>query len=100
MKIRSGCPEKLLYVDDLTLVSESLESLKGKQEDWKGAIESKGLTVNAKKTKVMISRENTGKATVEGKFLCAICREDKKSDSSASFADIGCMREKVVLKVN
>ena len=32
-EIRSGCPEELLYADDLTLASETLEGLKGRA--WK-----------------------------------------------------------------
>ena len=30
--VRSGCSKELLYADDLVLVSETLESLKGKLE--------------------------------------------------------------------
>ena len=36
---------------------------------------SLGLRVNVKKTKTMISSENAGKVTTEGKFPCAFCRE-------------------------
>ena len=31
-EVRSGCSKELLYADDLVLVSETLESLKGKLE--------------------------------------------------------------------
>ena len=34
--------EELFYADDLVLVSESLEELKGTLEAWKEALESKG----------------------------------------------------------
>ena len=53
-EIRVGCPEELLYGNDLTLVSEILQGLKGRLEAWKGALESKGLRVKVKKTKMMI----------------------------------------------
>ena len=33
--IWSGCPEELLYAEDLALVSEIPEDLKGKLEAWK-----------------------------------------------------------------
>lgn len=56
-EIRSGCPEGLLYTDDLALVSETLEGLKRRLEDWKGASESKGLRANVK-TKMIISSKN------------------------------------------
>ena len=49
--IRSECQEELLYDDDLALVSETLESLKGRLEAWKGALESKGLRANVNMTK-------------------------------------------------
>ena len=41
-EITSGCPEELPYTDDLPLVSESLEGLKGKLEAQKSALEIKG----------------------------------------------------------
>ena len=42
-KIRSGCLEELLYADDLALVSESLEGLKGRLEAWKENWSENGL---------------------------------------------------------
>lgn len=66
-EIRSGCPEGLLYTDDLALVSETLEGLKRRLEDWKGASESKGLRANVK-TKMIISSKNARKVSEEEKF--------------------------------
>ena len=43
-----------LYADDLVLMSESMENLKEFLK-WKEPFESKGLKVNLKKTKVMVS---------------------------------------------
>ena len=48
--ISSECPE-LLYDDDCALVGH-FEGLKSKLEARKGALESKGLTVNINKTKI------------------------------------------------
>ena len=59
----------------MPLVREVLKNLKGRVEAWKGALESKGLTVNVKKTTMMISSENAGNATIAGKFPCAVCRK-------------------------
>ena len=53
-EIRSGYPEELLYTYDLAVVIKTLESMKERLEAWKGGLESKALTVNAKKTKVII----------------------------------------------
>ena len=47
------------------------EGLKGRLKAWKGALESKGLWVNVKRTKEMIRSENAGKVPEEGKFPCA-----------------------------
>ena len=44
---------EILYVDDLVLMSESIENLKEKFLKWKETFESKKLKVNLKKTKVM-----------------------------------------------
>ena len=55
----------------MPLAREVLKNLKGRGEAWKGALESKGLTVNVKKTKMMISSENAGNATI----ACAVCRK-------------------------
>ena len=53
--------QKLLYVDNLVLLSESLEGLKGNVEalstgveHWSRALEAKWLSVNVRKTKIMI----------------------------------------------
>ena len=37
-EIRSGSPEEQLYTDNLALVSETLEHLKGRLEAWKGPL--------------------------------------------------------------
>ena len=94
---------KMLCADDLALVSETSEGLKGRLEAWKKALEVnfyfpmfpfdppenknyflmfqkgtlgskvlKGLRVNVKMTKMMISREYGGKVTLEGKVPCAL----------------------------
>ena len=67
-EIRPGFLEELLYAEDLTLVSEIFQGLKSRLKAWKGAVESEGLTVNVKTTKILISNENTGKVTMEDKF--------------------------------
>ena len=46
---------ELLYADDCVLMSETMEDLKERFCNWKDALESKGLKVNTRKTKVMLS---------------------------------------------
>ena len=58
MEVKSGCPEDLLYADDLTLVIQTLKGLEERLEAWEGALESKGLRIKGKKTKIIINSEN------------------------------------------
>lgn len=51
METRSRCTEGMFYADVLTLISKSLEGLKGILEAWTGTLESKKLRVNIKMTK-------------------------------------------------
>ena len=52
---RRGVVNELLYADDLVIVSEDMEDLKERFWNWKDALESKGLKVNIRKTKLMVS---------------------------------------------
>ena len=52
---RRGVVNELLHVDDLVFISETIENLKERFWNWKDALESKGLKVNNRKTKVMVS---------------------------------------------
>ena len=73
-EIRSGSPEELLYTNDLALFSETHDRSKGRLQAWKG------LQANTKK-KMTISSENAGKATMEVKFYCPVCRKSVGSNS-------------------
>ena len=53
--VRKGVANELLHADDLALTSEDMENLKERFWNWKNALERKGLLVNIKKTKVMVS---------------------------------------------
>ena len=52
---REDLMNEILYADDLVLMNASLEKLREKVLKWKETFESKGLKVNLRKTKVMIS---------------------------------------------
>ena len=51
-----GMINKLPYADGLVLLSETMVDLKESFWNWKDALETKGLKVSIKKTKVMVSR--------------------------------------------
>ena len=69
---RTAVVNELLYADDLVIMSEDTKDLKERLWNWKDALESKGLKVNTRKTKMMVSRS-------EGKLLknkidpCRVC---------------------------
>ena len=46
---REGLMKKLLYADDLVLMSEMIEGLKKRFLKWRSALKSKGLKVNLKR---------------------------------------------------
>ena len=50
--VRRGVVDELLYADDLVLMSETI---KERFWNWKDALESKGLKVDTRKPKVMLS---------------------------------------------
>ena len=52
---RRGVVNELLYADDLVIMSEDMEDLKERFWNRKNALESKGLKVNTRKTKLMVS---------------------------------------------
>ena len=66
---------KILYANDLVLMSESKENLKEKFLKWKEAFERKGLKVNFKKTKVMMSGSK-GEVLNSKVDLCAKCGQE------------------------
>ena len=54
-KARRNVVNELLYGDDFVLMSEILEDLKERFWNYKDTLESEGLKVNIRKTKVMVS---------------------------------------------
>ena len=63
---------ELLYADDLVLMSEYMEDLNERFRNWKGALESKGLKVNTRKTKVMVSGSK-GELFKSKIYPCGVC---------------------------
>ena len=54
-QFRTGVPWELLYADDLVVMADSLEECIARLKAWKEGMERKGLRVNMKKTKLMVS---------------------------------------------
>ena len=55
-EIKQGTLQEILYADDLVLIAETMAELQKKCNTWKSLPESKGLTDNLVKTKVMVSK--------------------------------------------
>ena len=53
-EFRVGCPWEILYADDLLIIAQTFEGLMTKIAVWKNSLESKGLTMNMGKIKVII----------------------------------------------
>ena len=77
---------ELLYADDLVIMSEDMEDLKERFWNWKDALESRGLKVNTRKTKLMVSGSEEelikskrdpcgvcGKRVMANSVLCTKC---------------------------
>ena len=80
---------EILYADDLMLMSENLEDLRERFQRWRGALESKGMKENIRRTKMMVSGVegeivHSKKCTVCKKWIHARCAQTKKV--SCSFA--------------
>ena len=73
-EFRTGVPWELLYADDLVVIADSLEECVSKLKAWKTGMEGKGLRVNMKKTKFLISGVGLDVLKNSGKFPCAVCR--------------------------
>ena len=80
-EFRCGVPWKDLYVDDLVIIAESMEECVRRLLTWKGAMEEKGLRVNAGKTKIMIYGTGLDLLQSSGEFPCPICRTGVGSNS-------------------
>ena len=79
---RDSVLNQLLYVDDLLLLSETIEGLRHRFLEWQEAFESKGLKVNLGKTKVMvcggITNDGMSKCEVDP---CGVCSFRVKTNS-------------------
>ena len=80
-EFRTGVPWELLYADDLVIIADSLEECVRKLELWKGGMEKKGLRVNMKKTKFLITGPGLDKLRDSGAYPCSVCRSGVGANS-------------------
>ncbi|XP_052212344.1 uncharacterized protein LOC127831398 [Dreissena polymorpha] len=70
-EFRTGVPWELLYADDLAVIADSLEECLFILKCWKDGMESKGLRVNMKKTKLLITGPGLNLLLDAGAYPCA-----------------------------
>ena len=73
-EFRTGVPWELLYADDLGVIADTLEECITKLKAWRNGMETRGLTVNMKKKKIMISGAGLDVLRNSGTFPCTVCR--------------------------
>ena len=73
-QFRTDVPWELLYADDLAVMVDSLEECIARLKVWKEGIERKGLRVNMKKTKFMVSGPGLDLLRDSGVFPCVVCQ--------------------------
>ena len=68
----TGLPRELLYANDLAVMADSLEECIARLKVWKEGMDRKGLRVNMKKTKFMVSGLGLDLLRDSGAFPCAV----------------------------
>ena len=80
-EFRTGVPWELLYADDLAITADSVEECVARFKAWRTGMEQKGLRVNMKKTKFLVSGAGLNVLKDSGKFPCAVCRKGVGANS-------------------
>jgi len=62
-----------MFADDSVLTEESELEVMGVFEEWKAAMESKGLKVNMEKTKLMVTGKESRHQSPIRKMACGYC---------------------------
>ena len=70
---RRGDPWELLYADDLVLTADSKQRVEEIFNEWRSAMELRGLKINVAKTKLLISGKENVLAAPTGQYPCGIC---------------------------
>ena len=73
-QLRTGVPWELLYADYLVVMADSLEECIARLKVWKEGMKHKGLRVDMKKMKSMVSGTGLDLFRDSGAFPCAVCR--------------------------
>ena len=77
----TGAPWELLYADDQVIIDETEDELRMKLIKWKTNLEAKGLRVNMRKTKTMVTGVYLQTLKDSGKYPCSVNRKFVGSNS-------------------
>ena len=61
------------YVEDLATTSDNLEDLKIQLQVWRISLETRGLRINVRKTKILGSSGEAQKPARNAKWPCGVC---------------------------
>ena len=115
---RRAVVNELLCADDLVIMSKDMEDLKERFWNWKDALESKGLKVNTRKTRLMVSGSEgelfkskidpcgvCGRRVMANSVLCTKCGnwvhgkcEKIKRVTARLAMDLVCLKCKGIMK--
>ena len=76
-----GVPWDMLYADDLIITGESKEDVEEQLQNWKRALERRGLKINVGKTKILVSGKDGLSAIPSGQYPCGVCAQGVGSNS-------------------
>ncbi|GKF16039.1 retrovirus-related pol polyprotein LINE-1 [Tanacetum coccineum] len=91
-EIQEDIPWCLIFADDIVLVSESVEGLNIRLENWREALEDNDLRVSREKTEYL--RCDFGNAEITYNEEVDVCIEDKILQPKESFRYLGSMLHK------
>ena len=77
----TGVLWELLHADDLVLIADTQENCIYKLKAWKTGMESKGLHINMKETKFLVSGVDNDVLKKSGKYPCAACSSGVSNNS-------------------
>ena len=91
-EFRTGCPRESLYVENMVIITKSLEELQQKLMLWKTNMKGKGLRVNLGKTKVLLSGLGLDVLQKPDKQRCVMCLNGVRTNSifCGVFSTIKC----------
>ena len=74
-------PSVLLYADDLVLMEPTMMHLGRRVAEWRASHLDKGLKVNARKSKVIVSSSGGKMIVNSGKWPCGVCGKGVQANS-------------------